>query len=326
MYCIGVMVRGARRRARYELVDGVWQRRAVPLPFDEAMEVKAVAYFTQPGVRDSCFGVPYDPRVGAFFSPSVDSIFGKGYGPDLRLPDDTMQPQYRFGLKLTNVAWSDRQNFTDDDGLVAITSFTRRATVELLERIEAAKAAAPGSVAAAFLLRPEVAALCADAAAMAALERVYDQYQLDSLEQEQKFNSWFTKGHPDFDAALYRKMRSIWAANIQGDMRRMKLNTSKYSSFKEYGLPLLLECGGRDALSDAPLRQQGQYCASFNRMVRDPGHVPKNLEVAAHFTNHSGNARAIKDDVLNRKRMVEICLLTNRVALTAVEALALRVM
>ena len=48
-----------------------------------------------------------------------------------------------------------------------------------------------------------------------------------------------------------------------------------------------------------------------------------NLEVAAHFTNHSGNARAVKDDVLNGKRLTEICLLTNRVVLTALERLAL---
>ena len=208
----------------------------------------------------------------------------------------------------------------------AITSFILRAKVELWERIEAAKAALPGSVAAAFLLRPEVAALCADAAAMAALERVYDQYQVASVVQQQKFNSWYTEGLPNFDATLFRKTASMWAANIQGDMRRMKKDTSMYSDFKTYGLPLLLGCRGRDAISDAPLRQRGQWRASFNRKKHDPGHVPSNLEVAAHFTNHSGNSRAVKDDVLNRKRMVEFCLKTSRVVLTAVEALALRVL
>ena len=237
-----------------------------------------------------------------------------------------MQPQWRIGMKFYNVAWVNKQNYTDEDGLIAIKSFTRRATVLLWERIEAAMAAAPGSSAAAFLLRPEVAALCADAGVMEKLKDAYDIYQLESFEHQQKFISWYTPGHRNYKADLYQKTANMWQANAQGDMIRRKLDTSMYACFETYGRPLLEACRGRDAISDGPLGYLGQWRASFNRMLRDPGHVPKNLEVTAHFTNHSGNARAVKDDVLNRKRMAEICLLTNRVQLTAVEALALRVL
>ena len=109
-------------------------------------------------------------------------------------------------------------------------------------------------------------------------------------------------------------------------MSRMKLNTSQFSDFARYGLPLLLASHGRDAICDAPLRKLGQWRASFNRLQRAPGHVPENLEVVGHFTNHSGNARAKENDVLNPARMLKIASISNRVELSRVQKIALRVL
>ena len=82
-------VLGARRRAFNELVDGAWRPREVPLPFDEAMEVKLINYLDMPDVRDSCIGMPYEDGTGVYYQVTVDSIECNGYGAPVLLPDGT---------------------------------------------------------------------------------------------------------------------------------------------------------------------------------------------------------------------------------------------
>ena len=143
---------------------------------------------------------------------------------------------------------------------------------------------------------------------------------------------WLDPDSPKHKPKLYAKLSKSISDNIGSDStgaNKENVDEPNRKYEPEDFIPKIAAQDGRCPITALPLTMAGGYAfPSLNRLKRKPGHVPPNTEFVAHMANGYGNARSVEDDVLTRKRMVEMCLHTKflELSLTKLERLALRVL
>jgi hypothetical protein len=176
-------------------------------------------------------------------------------------------------------------------------------------------------------LRADLATLRRSPILMAVLAKDAAAFEAETVAAEARWNALTNRSSPLYDAKVCYYLRKYANQCISGDVDQKDVATpDRLYTFKADFKQLLVVQRGRCAISSAVLRTSGQLFPSLNRRRRLPGHVLGNVDYVAHVCNGAANAKAVMDDVLDRKRMRELCFGSNLVSLTWLDRLALRLL
>ncbi len=263
-------------------------------------------------------GMVYTLETRSFYQPSMDQYpAGAGYGEDARII-----------LKLFNMSES------------AGGARTTLEAYHVMECYEATIACALSQLRGRIITNPEDFLLCfseitdvlADEDSVATLNDAADVFDAKSRALRASWQRWLDPDSPKHKPKLYAKLFGRVSRQVAGDSvgpNKENLDKPDRVYVPEDFIPKIVEQDGRCPITALPLTMAGGYAfPSLNRLKRKPGHVPPNTEFVAHMANGYGNANSVEDDVLTRKRMVEMCLHTKflELSLTKLERLALRVL
>ncbi len=263
-------------------------------------------------------GMVYTQETRSFYQPSMDQYpAGAGYGADARII-----------LKLFNISES------------AGGARTTLEPYHLMECYEATIASALSELRRRIITDPDDFLLCfseitdvlADEDSVATLNDAADVFDAESHTLRASWQRWLDPDSPKHKPKLYAKLFKSITDRVESDKtcaNKENLDKPDRVYVPEDFIPKIVAQDGRCPVTALPLTMAGGYAfPSLNRLKRKPGHVPPNTEFVAHMANGYGNARSVEDDVLTRKRMVEMCLHTKflELSLTKLERLALRVL
>ncbi len=275
--------------------------------------------FLEASLYDGSFcplsGMVYTQETRSFYQPSMDQYpAGAGYGEDARII-----------LKLFNIAESAGGERTTLEPYHVVECYEATiacALSELRRRI----ITEPDD----FLLRfSEITDVLADEDSVATLNDAADVFDAKSCALRASWQRWLDPDSPKYKPKLVKRLSKTVGASINSDSvgpNKENLDKPDRKYEPEEFLSKIVAQDGRCPITALPLTMAGGYAfPSLNRLKRKPGHVPPNTEFVAHMANGAGNACSVEDDVLTRKRMVEMCLHTKFLELTKLERLALRV-